>query len=108
MRKLKIICSQQQNHERQRGMFFHALRQTHQAVAPRLERIFPNGAPAIQAILGESHAMAEFMQLVFKDSWPAFFKGKPLACVRNNSPSQRIGIDENVMQANSPEKFANP
>src|ERR1700747_1818241 len=78
-------------------MHFNALRQACQAVAPRLERIVPNGAPAVQAILGKPHAVTKSMQFIFEDSRPALLKGKPFARVRNDSPSERIAVDKNVM-----------
>jgi hypothetical protein len=88
-------------------MHFDALRQTIQAISPGFEWIFPNRAPAIQTILDEPHAMAQLIQFIFKDSRPAFLKGKSLPRVRNDSPSQRITIDKNVMHPNaSGKKFA--
>jgi hypothetical protein len=40
-------------------MHFNALRQSRQPIAPGLEWIFPNCAPAVQTILDESHATAK-------------------------------------------------
>jgi hypothetical protein len=78
-------------------MHFNALRQACQAVAPRLERIVPNGAPAVQAILGKPHAVTKFNQFIFEDSRPALLKWKPFARVRNDSPSEGIAVDKNVV-----------
>jgi len=41
------------------------LRQTLQAIAAGLERIFPNGPPAVQAIFDYSYAMTEARQFIF-------------------------------------------
>jgi hypothetical protein len=86
-------------------MHFNALRQTLQTVSPGLERIFPNRASAVYTIFGEPHAAAKIIQFIFQDSRPAFVKGESLARVRNDSPSQRIAVNENVVHSNSSEKF---
>jgi hypothetical protein len=83
-------------------MLFHALRQACQAVSPRLEWVFPYGAPAIQAIFGEPHATSILVQLIFEHSRPAFLERQSLARIRNDSPSQRITVNEDVLHLNFP------
>jgi hypothetical protein len=105
MRKLKVVCSQHQDHKRKRGMHFDPLRQTHEAVATWLEGVFPDGAPAIQTIFDKANAMAQTIQFVLEDPRPALFEWKPLARVGNDSPGQRIAVDKNLKHPNSPGKL---
>src|ERR1700693_3232649 len=81
-------------------MDLDALRQTQQSITAWFERIFPNRAPAVQAILDYSHAMAKIAQPVLEDPGPTFVKRQPLAGIRNNSPSQRVRVNKKLMHRN--------
>lgn len=96
VRKLKIIRTQHQDDQRQRRMYLDALRQTEAAIAARFERIFPNGAPAVQTILDHSHPPASSVKPGLEHTRPAFLERQSVARIGNNPPRQRIGIHKNL------------
>src|SRR5262249_43445923 len=97
MAKLKIIRSKHQNDERQRRIDFDTLCKPMQSVSSRLKRILPHRPPAIQAIFNHPHSQSGSVQLAFQNARPALLESKSVSALRNNSPSQRIAINKNLM-----------
>ncbi len=97
MRKLKIVCSEHQNDKRQRRIDLNALRKPLQPVSARLKGIIKNCPPAIQAIFNDSHPQSGSVQPVFKNPGPSLIKSKSISTVGNNSPSQRVAVDEDLV-----------
>ena len=44
-----------------------------------------------------SPALASVEQLVLHDSWPSLVERKPASRVRDDSPRERIGVDQNLV-----------
>ena len=77
-------------------MRLDSLCQSLQTIAARFERIFPDRAAPVQAVFGDSHGLAEMVQLFFEHAGPAIFKRQPLASVGNDSPGQGIRVNQNM------------
>ena len=57
MDRLKIVRAKHEDDERERRIDFDALLDSCKTVSSRLERIVPDGATAVQAILDHAHRM---------------------------------------------------
>src|SRR4030088_1374770 len=89
-------------------MDLDALRESTAPVSTGLERILPHGAPAVQAIFDYSGLSEGGVELVFEDARPTLVKRKPLSGIRNNAPSQRVGIYENLVHGNRGTVYSTP
>ena len=76
-----------------------SLRQSSQAVAPWFERVFPHGAPPVEAVFNHPNGLACVAQGQFHHAGPALFKGQPLAGGGHNAPRQRICVNQYVLHA---------
>ena len=96
MAELKVIRAQHQDHKREWRLRLDPLGQALNAIATWFERIFPDRPPSVQAVFHDSDGLAKIIQFLFKNARPAFLKRKPSSSVRNDSPCQRVGVNENV------------
>jgi len=96
MTKLKIIRSQHQDHKSEWRLRLDPLGQALNSVAPRFERIFPDRPAPVQAIFRNSDGLAEIIQFLLENAWPAGFKRKASSRVWDDSPGQGVGVNENV------------
>src|SRR6185295_20376826 len=78
-------------------MDFNPLRQSHDAVPSRFERILPDGAPSIQTIFDDAHAAFAGVQFVFHHAGPTFVECKPFSGKWDDAPGERISVNENVL-----------
>src|ERR1051326_1293439 len=83
-------------------MRFDPLRQSDRAVSARLEGVVPNCAPTVEAIFNNAHVVAEAIQLDFQHARPALLEWQAPARIRNDSPGQRIGINEDLVSHRNP------
>jgi len=60
-------------------------------------RQIPDRAAAVQTIFYDSHLLPGSIQVVFENAGPTLLKSQPVTGVGNDAPSQRIGIDQNVL-----------
>ena len=95
--RLKIVRAEHQYHERQGRVDLDALREAREAVTAGLERIFPDGAAAVQAILDHAHAASCAHEKVFHDTGPTLRERQPFARARHQAPAQRIAVDEDLL-----------
>ena len=101
MAKLKIVGSQHEDDERQRRIDLDALRQALKPVPAWFEWVIPRCTSPIQAIFNDSQLRPGSVQLVLEHAWPALVKRQPIARIGNDAPSQRIGVNQNLMHINS-------
>src|SRR5258706_11053228 len=78
-------------------MNLDALREPTTPVSAWLEGVLPHGASAVQAVFDYSHPPRGDVQIILEHARPALVKRQPLTGIRNNAPSQRIRIDENLV-----------
>ena len=78
-------------------MDLDALLQTRQAVSAGLERIFPNGAAAVQAVLDDADAQARAHEPILHCAGPALEKREPFARARDYAPAQRVAVHQNLL-----------
>ena len=78
-------------------MDLDALLQTRQAVSAGLERIFPNGAAAVQAVLDDADAQARAHEPILHRAGPALEKREPFARARDYAPAQRVAVHQNLL-----------
>ena len=74
MHRLKIVRAEHEDDEAQRRIDFNALLDSGEAVASRLERIVPDGATAVQAVLDHADRMSRLDQLGLENRRPSLRK----------------------------------
>jgi hypothetical protein len=95
--RLKVVGTEHHDHQRKRRVDLDALREPDQSIAARLERIVPHGAPAIEAILDHAHGATVRVELVLQNARPACVELEAPAGIGDDSPGQRIGVDQDLL-----------
>ena len=101
MRELKIIRSQHHDDQSKRRMYLDSLSQALKSVPARLERIVPDCASSVQAVLNDPHSLFTDIQPVFQNARPALFERQPPTSIWNDAPGQGVRVNENLLHKRS-------
>src|SRR5262249_6333886 len=96
MHRLKVISAKHDDDQRQGCVDLHTLRKPDETVASGFERIFPDGAAAVQAIFNHDDA-AGAIESGLHDARPTAFEGKAFPRHGNDSPRHGVTVNEDAM-----------
>ena len=96
MHRLKVIGTEHQDDKGKRRVYFDSLSQTNKPISAWFEWIIPRGATTVEAILDHANLLAGGAKSDFHYARPAFLERQALTRGGNDSPRQRVGIDEDL------------
>src|SRR5688572_16298102 len=93
---LKVVRTEHEDYQREGRVDLHALLDAVQCVAPWLERIVPRRSAAVEAVFDHTDLVTGIDERPLHDAGPALVERETTARVRDDSPRQRITVDQDL------------